>query len=107
MTYGDGIGPWKPDITAARQEMGADGKPKDLNGDGKIDEQDRIMLPASSLVQDAHAAGLFVHTWTFRNEPRRVPSDCKGDPVAEMKAFFDLGVDGLFSDFPDSAVKAR
>ncbi|MGL4438613.1 MAG: glycerophosphodiester phosphodiesterase [Bosea sp. (in: a-proteobacteria)] len=106
-TYADGVGPWKPYIMAGRQEMGADGKPRDLNGDGKIDEQDRIMLPPTSLVQDAHAAGLFVHTWTFRNEPRRVASTFKGDPVAEMKAFFALGVDGLFSDFPDSAVKAR
>jgi glycerophosphoryl diester phosphodiesterase len=106
-TYADGVGPWKPYIMSARQETGADGKAKDLNGDGKIDEQDRIMLPASSLVQDAHAAGLFVHTWTFRNEPRRLASTFKGDPVAEMKAFFALGVDGLFSDFPDTAVKAR
>lgn len=106
-TYADGVGPWKPYIMSARQETGPDGKPKDLNGDGKIDEQDRIMRSASSLVQDAHAAGLFVHTWTFRNEPRRLASTFKGDPVAEMKAFFALGVDGLFSDFPDTAVKAR
>jgi glycerophosphoryl diester phosphodiesterase len=106
-TYADGVGPWKPYIMAGRQEIGADGKPKDLNADGKIDEQDRIMLPPTSLVQDAHAAGLFVHTWTFRNEPRRVASTFKGDPVAEMKAYFALGIDGLFSDFPDTAVKAR
>ncbi len=106
-TYADGVGPWKPYIMAARQEIGADGKPRDLNGDGKIDEQDRVILPAGTLVADAHAAGLFIHTWTFRNEARRVPSTFKGDPVAEMKAYFALGIDGLFSDFPDSAVKAR
>jgi glycerophosphoryl diester phosphodiesterase len=106
-TYADGVGPWKPYIMAGRQQIGADGKPRDLNGDGKIDEQDRVLLPPSSLVQDAHAVGLFVHTWTFRNEPRRLASNFKGDPVAEMKAYFALGVDGLFSDFPDTAVKAR
>jgi glycerophosphoryl diester phosphodiesterase len=48
-----------------------------------------------------------VHTWTFRSEPRRLASDYKGDPVNEYRAFFGLGVDGLFSDFPDIAVKAR
>jgi glycerophosphoryl diester phosphodiesterase len=106
-TYADGVGPWKPYIMAARQTLGADGKPTDVNGDGKIDEQDRTLLPASSLVADAHAAGLFVHTWTFRNEARRLASNFKGDPVAEMKAYFALGVDGLFTDFPDTGVKAR
>ena len=30
-----------------------------------------------------------------------------GDAGAEYKAFFALGLDGLFSDFPDQAVKAR
>jgi glycerophosphoryl diester phosphodiesterase len=106
-TYADGVGPWKPYIMATRQTLGADGKPRDLNNDGKIDEQDRTFLPASTLVGDAHAAGLFVHTWTFRNEVRRLPSDAKGDPEAEMRAFFALGIDGLFTDFPDSGVRAR
>lgn len=106
-TYADGVGPWKPYILAGKQEIGADGKPKDLNNDGKIDEQDRVLLPPSDVVKNAHAAGLFVHTWTFRSEPRRLASNFKGDPAAEYKAFFALGVDGLFSDHPDHAVKAK
>ncbi len=106
-TYADGVGPWKPFLMAGKQEIGADGKPKDLNGDGKIDEQDRVLLPPSDVVKNAHDLGLFVHTWTFRSEPRRLASNFKGDPVAEYKAFFALGIDGLFSDFPDHAVKAR
>ncbi len=106
-TYADGVGPWKPYLIPSRQTIGADGKPADLNGDGKIDDQDRTLLPPTSIVADAHAAGLFVHTWTFRSEPKRLASDFKGDPVNEYKAFFALGVDGLFSDFPDHAVKAR
>lgn len=106
-TYADGVGPWKPYIMAGKQEIGPDGKPKDLNGDGKIDEQDRVLLPPSDLVKNAHALGLFVHTWTFRSEPRRLASNFKGDPAAEYKAFYALGIDGLFSDFPDHAVKAR
>jgi glycerophosphoryl diester phosphodiesterase len=106
-TYADGVGPWKPYLLAGKQTIGADGKPQDLNGDGKIDEQDRVLIAPTSVVKDAHAAGLFVHTWTFRSEPKRLASSFKGDPGAEYKAFFNLGVDGLFSDFPDHAVKAR
>jgi glycerophosphoryl diester phosphodiesterase len=106
-TYADGVGPWKPYILAGKQMIGTDGKPEDLNKDGKIDEQDRVLIAPTNVVRDAHAAGLFVHTWTFRSEPRRLASSFKGDPAAEYKAFFDLGVDGLFSDFPDHAVKAR
>ena len=48
-----------------------------------------------------------MHTWTFRNEPRRLAADYAGDPAKEYLAFFALGVDGVFSDFPDTAVAAR
>jgi len=107
-SYADGIGPWKPYIVAGKQiDADKDGKPDDLNKDGKIDERDRVLLPAGDLIERAHKAGLFVHSWTFRNEPRRLASDYKDDPAAEYKLFFGLGIDGLFSDFPDAAVKAR
>lgn len=107
-TYADGVGPWKPYILPARQvDRNGDGKPDDLNGDGKQDERDRVLLEPTNLVQDAHAAGLFVHTWTFRSEPRRLASDFKDDAGAEYKAFYALGVDGLFSDFTADAVAAR
>lgn len=106
-TYADGVGPWKPYLMPAKQLLGDDGKPRDLNGDGTIDERDRVLLPPTDVVKNAHAAGLFVHTWTFRSEPKRLASDFKGDPAAEYKAFLALGIDGLFSDFPDQAVKAR
>jgi glycerophosphoryl diester phosphodiesterase len=107
-TYADILAPWKPYILPTKQvDQNGDGKPDDLNGDGKTDEQDRILAPASTVVKDAHAAGLQVFTWTFRNEPKRLASSFKGDPAAEYKAFYALGVDGLFSDFPDTAVKAR
>jgi glycerophosphoryl diester phosphodiesterase len=106
-SYADGVAPWKPYILPAKQVLGDDGKPQDLNKDGVIDERDRVLLPATDVVRNAHAAGLFVHSWTFRSEPKRLASNYKGDPAAEYKAFFDLGIDGLFSDFPDAAVKAR
>ena len=106
-TYADGIGPWKPYLASAAQVLGADGKPKDLNGDGKITDADRVLLPPTDVVKNAHAAGLFVHAFTFRNEKELLVSDYKGDPKAEYKRFYELGVDGLFSDFPDTAVAAR
>ena len=107
-TYADGIGPWKPYLIPSKQvDANNDGKPDDLNGDGKIDERDRVMMPATSVVKDAHAAGLFVHAYTFRNEAKRLASDFKGDPKAEYKLFYALGVDGVFSDFPDTAKAAR
>ncbi len=107
-TYADGIGPWKPYLIPSKQvDANNDGKPDDLNGDGKIDERDRVMMPATSVVKDAHAAGLFVHAYTFRNEAKRLASDFKGDPKAEYKLFYNLGVDGVFSDFADTAKAAR
>ncbi len=107
-TYADGIGPWKPYLIPSKQvDANKDGKPDDLNGDGKIDERDRVMMPATSVVKDAHAAGLFVHAYTFRNEAKRLASDFKGDPKAEYRLFYNLGVDGVFSDFADTAKAAR
>ena len=67
---------------------------------------DRRVQPPTSVVRDAHAAGLFVHAWTMRNEPAFLSPSYDGDPVAEVRQFVALGVDGVFSDFPDVAVKA-
>ena len=107
-TYADGIGPWKRYIvsTAARDTNG-DGTVGDENGDGAVNETDRVLLPPTSLIQRAHARGLVVHTWTFRNEPFRLAGGYGGDPAAEYRQFFRLGIDGVFSDFPDTAVRAR
>ena len=107
-TYADGIGPWKPYLIPSKQvDANKDGKPDDLNGDGKIDDRDRVMMPATDVVKNAHAEGLMVHPYTFRSEARRLASDFKGDPKAEYKLFYNLGVDGVFSDFPDTAKAAR
>ncbi|WP_119268293.1 glycerophosphodiester phosphodiesterase [Taklimakanibacter deserti] len=107
-TYADGVAPWKPYIQPSKQvDANNDGKPDDLNGDGKMDERDRVLIEPTAVVKDAHEAGLFVHSWTFRSESYRLASDYKNDPSAEYKVFYDLGIDGLFSDFPDAAVKAR
>lgn len=68
------------------------------------DPTGRLRAP-TTLVADAHAAGLRVHCWTFRDEPRYRPVGL--DAAAEYRAFFDAGVDGVFSDQPDTAVAAR
>jgi glycerophosphoryl diester phosphodiesterase len=106
-TYADGIGPWKPYIVPVKGRLDSAGRLVDVNGDGKIDLRDASTQPATTLVADAHEAGLFVHTFAFRNEKRRLASDYRGNPQAEYLQFFRLGVDGVFADFPDTAGTAR
>jgi len=72
----------------------------------------RLILPANadgtlraptSLVADAHRAGLLVHVWTLRSEPVFLSPSYGGDPIKEYQQFAGLGVDGIFGDFPDVA----
>ncbi|WP_035061408.1 glycerophosphodiester phosphodiesterase family protein [Andreprevotia chitinilytica] len=94
-TYADGIGPWKFYILPP-QGVDADG-----NAVKTLDQAHN--QPATSLVADAHKAGLFVHPYTFRNEPGRLTKTYAGDPKAEYMAYFDAGVDGVFTDFSGTA----
>jgi glycerophosphoryl diester phosphodiesterase len=79
-----------------------------------VDGQGRSLAP-TSLIADAHAAGLVVHPFTFRSENFFLPAElrkgtdpaARGDQRADYLAFFALGVDGVFSDFPGDAVAAR
>lgn len=51
-------------------------------------------------IDQAHAAGLKVHGWTFAQaEP--------GVAAAEYRRYLELGMDGMFSNYADLAVKAR
>ena len=84
-TYANGIGPWKPYIASF---AGSSTTPI-----------------ATSLIEDAHAAGLFVHAYTFRNDS--LPAQYQGKPANEYNQFFLYGVDGLFTDFVDTAFAAR
>jgi glycerophosphoryl diester phosphodiesterase len=68
---------------------------------------DGRLQPTTNVVRDAHSAGLLVHVWTMRNEDSFLPVDFHGNPGAEYALFLKLGVDGLFSDYPDAAVRAR
>lgn len=58
----------------------------------------------TSLIRDAHAAGLAVHVWTMRSEPVFLAKRYGGDPVAEVRELVRLGADGIFGDFPDVVV---
>jgi glycerophosphoryl diester phosphodiesterase len=58
----------------------------------------------SELVDRAHAAGLRVHPWTFRDD--RVGEGFV-DVREELRAAFELGVDGVFCDFPDTGIEVR
>jgi glycerophosphoryl diester phosphodiesterase len=99
-SFADGIGPYKDLIL-----------PRDASGD---------WTTPTSLVSDAHGAGLALHPWTFRAENNFLPTALRrgdasasdylaqhGDLAAEIRKFIDLGVDGIFSDFPGLAVAAR
>ncbi len=86
-TYAQGIGPYKRSIVP--------------------DGPDKRLLAPTTLVADAHRAGLLVHPYTFRDEPVFLAPDYALDPVREYLQFFALGVDGVFSDFGDTAVRAR
>ncbi|WP_294336312.1 glycerophosphodiester phosphodiesterase [uncultured Sphingomonas sp.] len=69
----------------------------------------------TSLVADAHAAGLKVHPWTFRAENYFLPTSLRTgiDPRAhgrltdEIARYLELGVDGFFTDFPLEGSRAR
>jgi glycerophosphoryl diester phosphodiesterase len=58
----------------------------------------------TGLVAAAHAHGLEVHAWTFRDDH---PSAPFSTPAEELRAAFELGVDALFCDFPDTAIATR
>ena len=62
-------------------------------------------IKVTRLVEFAHAAGLQVHPYTFRRETNQMPPFAK-DYDDFLRIFFDLvGVDGVFTDFPDLTVR--
>lgn len=106
-TYADGIGPWKYYLQSTACKVIVNGACQDANGDGLVNEADRTVLPATAVVANAHASGLLVHPYTFRSEASRLPLEDLGTPTNEYQRFFALGVDGVFADFPESAVAGR
>lgn len=58
---------------------------------------------SSGFVQQAKSLGLFVHAWTFRDD-QLPPLINSGEE--ELLLFLKLGIDGFFTDFPDTGVSA-
>jgi glycerophosphoryl diester phosphodiesterase len=99
--YADGIGPDKAQILPGDTGGGHIGTP-------------------TSLIRDAHRAGLVVHPYTFRPENTFLAAEfqdgdpaspnfanARGDEPSELALFYALGVDGLFADNADTAVAVR
>jgi len=105
--YADGIGPWKPYLIPSACKTIQNGACVDVTGDGAVDERDRVLLPVTPVIANAHRVGLLVHPYTFRSEQKRLTGTFEGNAVNEYLAFYEAGVDGLFSDFADTAVAAR
>jgi glycerophosphoryl diester phosphodiesterase len=74
----------------------------------------------TSLVQDAHRAGLLVHAATVRDENSELPAPyrrgdpadrayqrSKGDAAGWLERLYGLGVDGVFADDPGIARVTR
>jgi glycerophosphoryl diester phosphodiesterase len=74
-----------------------------LKKDGSLDAP-------SSLVDDAHKAGLRIEPWTFRPENQFLAADFRNGEaltarneagsIAEMKRYIATGIDGFFTDDP-------
>lgn len=80
--------------------------PKDANGD---------LTKPSTLVADAHKVGLILHPYTMRNENPFLPpafrkgsaADAYGNVFPVFQAYFETGIDGVFTDNADTALLAR
>ena len=84
-TYADGIGPSMFMITDTK-DKGA-------------------TYTVTDLVKNAHAVGLEVHPYTFRADRIAMPAFVNSfDHLLDL-FLNQIGVDGVFSDFPDKAVK--
>jgi glycerophosphoryl diester phosphodiesterase len=87
----------------------------DTRGIIPLDKDQRLAAP-TTLVADAHKAGLLVHIWTFRPENVFLAADFRNDAginarneagsIAEMRRYIETGIDGFFSDDSGLARKA-
>ncbi len=107
-SFADGIGPWKPYLISWQAMVDPKtGKAADVDGDKVVDQRDMTMMEPSDVVKNAHKLGLLVHPYTFRNESKHLAANFQDSPLEEYRAYFALGVDGVFTDYTDTAVAAR
>ncbi|RZA30206.1 MAG: hypothetical protein EOP02_02280 [Proteobacteria bacterium] len=103
--YAEAIAPYKDDILPATTLT----TQVDGNGDGVAQISRQVGDTPTSLLADAHAAGLKVVIYTLRDEEAFQSLNADGSvrvPEEEYRTFIELGVDGLFTDSPDSGREA-
>jgi glycerophosphoryl diester phosphodiesterase len=105
--FADGIGPWKPYLISWQAMTDKAGKAMDVNGDKVVDQRDMTLLEPNSVIRDAHKLGLVVHPYTFRNEAKHLAANFMERPAEEYRLFFAAGVDGVFTDYTDTALATR
>jgi glycerophosphoryl diester phosphodiesterase len=101
----NGWGESETDYEFLKSKQGLGELAKTVNAVGPWAEQLYSVDPisgkpvSSGLTEDAHNLGLLVHPYTFRADDLQPGFRCFED----MVRFFagDLGIDGLFTDFPD------
>ncbi|MEU3909211.1 glycerophosphodiester phosphodiesterase [Streptomyces goshikiensis] len=77
------------------------------------DADGRLGTP-TTLVEDAHARSLVLHPYTARNENSFLPAEYRkgtdpaayGDAFGAFQRYFELGIDGIFTDNPDTGLLA-
>lgn len=95
---------WPYDLTAIREYAEWVSPPKKFIA--PVDENGEIHS-VTDFVRSAQTAGLKVMPYTFRSDDIYLAKTYNGDPTKEYWLFFNQGVDGIFSDFPDHAVAAK
>ena len=58
----------------------------------------------TGIIEKAHAMGAEVHVWTVRDDQLHPMFKTVEQ---ELKALYSIGVDGIFTDFPDTAISVR
>ncbi len=101
--YAEGVGPWKNNFLLREPlDEAVDG-----DGDGVAEITSQLTGEVTPFVEDAHNAGLQLHTYTMRDEERFLTLNPDGTPQTaeeEYEQLIEIGVDGFFTDFPDTAV---
>ncbi|MFI8362766.1 glycerophosphodiester phosphodiesterase [Streptomyces sp. NPDC085612] len=77
-------------------------------------EADGRLGRPTTLVRDAHARGLLLHPYTARNENTFLPAEYRrgtdpagyGDALGAFRTYFEQGIDGIFTDNPDTGLYA-
>ena len=94
-----------PVVYLSSDPVDFDKLPEGIAGLGLNKKLIEIVDGRSELVEEAHRRGLFVHAWTFRDD--QLEDTGFDDAQAEIEAYLEAGIDGIFTDFPKTGVAAR